>query len=319
MAPTRFKYNPTTCRYEPARISIRQILTYCFSLAVMSSLMFAGIAYLQGHFFVTQTTLDLRAENNALKQHFALLSSQLVKLDQSLAVIRDTEKSVESRLFSTPSTGLTRQAPVYRIPEGPHEAMQLVYATQSNAEATIQKAKRYNHVYASSLSLTALDKSCMVSWPTGQPVQKKYMNVASGFGMRINPFHKGAYKHEGLDFAAPQGSPVYATGPGKVIDTGVSTLQAGYGNYIEIEHPCGIITRYAHLQHLSVKQGQWVHEGTIIGTVGMSGGAAAPHLHYEIIKDGEAINPMLYIIKGLTSNEFAQLKSQSEIRNQSLD
>ncbi|MDL5047133.1 M23 family metallopeptidase [Oscillatoria amoena NRMC-F 0135] len=319
MASTRFKYNPTTCRFEPARISIVQVLSYGFSLMVMSALLFAGIAYVQGHFFVTQTTLDLRAENYALQKHYALLSSQIDKLDGSLTAIHATEKLVGSKLFNEQDTAPAPSVIISTIPEGARDARELLNTLKSKVNASIRQATNHNYRYSTTLNLTAQDKSVVARWPSGQPVAKKYLDVASGFGMRINPFHKGVYKHEGLDFAAPQGTSVFATGSGKVIDTGSSNLQVGYGSYIEIEHPNGIVTRYAHLQNIAVKKGQAVEKGTLIGTVGMSGGAVAPHLHYEIIKDGESVNPMLYMVQGLTGLEFTRLKSQSEKRNQSLD
>ncbi len=318
MASTKFTYNPATCRYEPAKISVVQILGYGFSLLMVSALLFAGLAYLQGRFFVTPGTLALRAENQALQKHYTLLRSQLVQLDGTLTQLKYSTELVEAKLFAIPNTTPSSVSPSV-IPEGTKEAQHVVQGLQNKVAGSLNTAALNNYQYASSLTLTAHDKALMANWPSGQPIASEYLAVASGYGQRIHPFHKGIYFHQGLDFAAPQGTPIFATGPGKVIDIETSNLEVGYGNYVEVDHGNGIITRYAHLQGIAVKAGQAIVLGTVIGTVGMSGGAAAPHLHYEIIKDGDPVNPMLYMMQGLTSTEFTSLKSQSEKRNQSLD
>jgi murein DD-endopeptidase MepM/ murein hydrolase activator NlpD len=285
----------------------------------MSAILFGCLTYLQGRFFTTQATRELRAENSALQKHYAILNSQLKALDASLAGIRETETKVESKLFSEPVARATSKKTEYRIPSGIKEAQELLLTLKNKINESRQKAEWHNYQYAVSLHLTARDKSTVSAWPTGQPVSKTHLAVASGFGLRIHPFHKGVYQHQGIDFAAPKGTPVYCTGAGKVVDTGKSNLEAGYGNYVEIDHGNGIITRYAHLHEVAVKPGQAIEKGEVIGSVGMSGGASAPHLHYEIMRDGEQVNPMLFMMDGLTSREFTRLAAQAEKRNQSLD
>jgi murein DD-endopeptidase MepM/ murein hydrolase activator NlpD len=137
--------------------------------------------------------------------------------------------------------------------------------------------------------------------------------------MRVNPFHKGLYEHPGVDIAMPRGSAVIATASGTVIEICKSTVQAGYGNYIEIDHGNGFITRYAHLEDVQVKYRQKITKGSVIATVGNSGGSIAPHLHYEIIRDGITVDPVHYMIEGLSSHEHHQLKLISQKQNQSLD
>lgn len=284
----------------------------------MSALLLAGITYLQGRFFTTQTTLDLRAENKAMQKHFALLSSQLNSLDATLTNLKATEKAIGSKLFTQVTTTTIDRKPV-QLPDGAQEARELLQHLDARVSHSYSNSLSQNFMYASALKLTSSDKSLIISWPTGQPVESKYLKVASGFGERINPFHKGAYDHQGLDFAAPKGTPVFATGSGKVIDIGKSSLQVGYGNYIEIDHGNGVVTRYAHLQDVAAKIGQYVRHGDAIGTIGMSGGASAPHLHYEIMRDDKQVNPLLFMMRGLTSNQFARLQEQAGTRNQSLD
>ena len=158
------------------------------------------------------------------------------------------------------------------------------------------------------------------AYPTLQPVQPWQADrLISGFGMRVNPFHKGLYKHVGVDIAMPRGTPVIATGSGVVSEMKRSDLQAGYGNYVEIDHGNGIVTRYAHLEAIEVRYGARIRKGDIIGTVGSSGGSVAPHVHYEIIRDGKNIDPVHYMVEGLSSRDHDRLTVVSHQQNQSLD
>src|SRR5690606_13042941 len=143
--------------------------------------------------------------------------------------------------------------------------------------------------------------------------------LISGFGTRVDPFHKGLYEHTGVDISLPRGTEVVATAPGWVTLARKSSIPAGYGNYIEVDHGHGFITRYAHLGDLHVKQGQRVTKGQVIATSGNSGGSVAPHLHYEIIRDGVQVDPIPYMIEGLDPAEHHRMKQISKIQNQSLD
>lgn len=126
----------------------------------------------------------------------------------------------------------------------------------------------------------------MISGPFGMPVPGY---VSSEFNpKRFHPIHKEVRKHEGIDIAAPRGTPVRSTGEGTATFVGV---QRGYGKIIEITHTNGVKTKYAHLDTYAVKVGNPVKKGDIIGTVGKTGGATGYHLHYEIVKGGKAINP----------------------------
>ena len=160
----------------------------------------------------------------------------------------------------------------------------------------------------------------MKGLPTLSPIAKLEADkLVSGFGKRINPFHKGLYHHDGVDIAQPIGTPIIASAPGKIILANTSDQIAGFGNHVEIDHGNGIITRYAHMGELKVRYGQSVRKGQLIGTVGSSGGSIAPHLHYEIIRNGKNTNPIHYLIEGFSSTKYASLVQASLKENQSLD
>lgn len=161
-------------------------------------------------------------------------------------------------------------------------------------------------------------EALLASIPAIQPVNNEDLTrMASGFGYRTDPFTKVRKKHWGMDFTAPRGTPVYASGDGVV--SRADNSASGYGNHIRIEHGFGYESLYAHLYKYNVRRGQRVKRGDLIGFVGSTGRSEAPHLHYEIFKDGERINPINFYYGNLSPEEFADLLKKSQQENQSLD
>ncbi|GEQ86907.1 peptidase M23 [Patiriisocius marinistellae] len=154
--------------------------------------------------------------------------------------------------------------------------------------------------------------------PAIQPVNNEDLTrMASGYGYRTDPFTKARKFHFGMDFTAPRGTPVYASGDGTV--TRADNSASGYGNHIRIEHGFGYESLYAHLYKYNVKRGYKVKRGDLIGFVGSTGRSEAPHLHYEVFKDGERINPINFYYGNLSPEEFADILKKSQAENQSLD
>ena len=141
--------------------------------------------------------------------------------------------------------------------------------------------------------------------------------MASGYGWRIDPFTKKRRRHFGMDFSAVRGTPVYATGNG--IIKRADNRAAGFGKHIRVDHGFGYVSIYAHLDKYNVKRGQKVKRGEIIGFVGNTGRSVAPHLHYEIVKDGKKINPINFYYGNLSPDEFNILVQQASQENESLD
>lgn len=155
------------------------------------------------------------------------------------------------------------------------------------------------------------------SIPAIQPVSNKELRrLSSGFGMRTDPITKVKSKHLGIDFSAPQGTPVYATGDGviKITKKGFS----GWGWYIKMDHGFGYETLYGHLSKFNVRPGQKVKRGDLIGFVGNTGKSTAPHLHYEVHINGRAVDPVNYFYKDLNPKEYEEILRLSRIENQSL-
>lgn len=154
--------------------------------------------------------------------------------------------------------------------------------------------------------------------PAIQPVSNKDLNrIASGFGYRIDPIYKTTKFHPGLDFAAPQGTPIYATADGNVSTAGNSGN--GYGNHVIINHGYGYETLYGHMVRIKTKNGQAVKRGEVIGWVGSTGKSTGPHLHYEVHKNGQKIDPIYFFYNDLTPEQFDLILKKAAASNQSLD
>ena len=190
--------------------------------------------------------------------------------------------------------------------------------------ATTQKVEQLNRqLYVQTNSINELVKlgqqnedriNCL---PAIQPVSNKDLKrTASGYGLRIDPIYKTRKFHEGMDFAADIGTPVYVTGNGTVVETG---WKQGYGKTIVINHGYGYKTRYAHLSHISVRNGQKVIRGEEIGLVGNTGKSTGPHLHYEVIYKGKHDNPINYYFFDLSPADYDRMIQIAENQGRVMD
>jgi murein DD-endopeptidase MepM/ murein hydrolase activator NlpD len=198
----------------------------------------------------------------------------------------------------------------------------------SNSELLIDTRKKLDQIsgraYVQSKSFDVVvelarnKEKMLASIPAIQPVANKDLRrMASGYGYRIHPIYKVRKMHWGTDFSAPTGTPIYATGDGRVVE--FNNSRTGYGKHIIIEHGYGYQTLYAHMSKVDVRRGQSVKRGDIIGYIGSSGRSTAPHLHYEIIKDGKKINPVNYFFNDLSPEEYEHMLELSGHSNQSFD
>ncbi len=196
-----------------------------------------------------------------------------------------------------------------------------------NSSMIIESAKRIDQltkrIVVQSKSLDEIAKlaeekeELLKAIPAIQPIQNKDLTrIASGYGMRIHPILKYKRMHNGMDFTAPPGTPIYATGDGKVTK---ADLGSGYGKMVIIEHGFGYKTYYAHLSEYNTKKGAYVKRGEIIGYVGNSGLSSGPHLHYEVWKNGEVVNPVNFYHNDLTPEEYDIMLTKASLENQSLD
>ena len=167
------------------------------------------------------------------------------------------------------------------------------------------------------VSLAKEKEKMLASIPAIQPVKNEDLKrMASGFGMRLHPILKSWRMHNGMDFTSPKGTPIFASGNGKIKKAHRS---ATFGKVVYIDHGYGYETIYAHMSKIVAKRGQKVKRGDIIGYVGNTGRSAAPHLHYEVHKNGRPVNPIYYYYGDLSPEEFIAMQKASQQKGQSYD
>jgi murein DD-endopeptidase MepM/ murein hydrolase activator NlpD len=158
----------------------------------------------------------------------------------------------------------------------------------------------------------------LASTPAIQPLSNRDLNrLSSGFGYRIDPVYKMVKFHPGLDFTAPQGTPIYATADGTIETAG--NLGNGYGNHVVVNHGYSYKTLYGHMSRLKAKRGQNVKRGEVIGYVGSTGKSTGPHLHYEVFKGKKRLDPIYFFYNDLTPEQYQRILKLAASRNQSFD
>jgi murein DD-endopeptidase MepM/ murein hydrolase activator NlpD len=323
MARTKFYYDPKTLRYERARFSVVRFAMGIVGYLVFGIVFFAALLFLQNLIIETPHEKQLRAENRALDEHKVILTSQLQEANTQLSELKKQDLLLYQKLFETQDAHTSSQV----LPE--REEILVSNTNDFNESVTelgnrftelIQSAQNGNQFFGLNARVGRADMPELIATPSIAPIENfELEKLVSGFGMRINPFHKGKYQHDGVDIAAPRGTNVLATAPGRVLITKKSELVAGYGNYVEIDHGNGYITRYSHLEEIEVRTGQKIEKGQRLGTIGSTGGSIAPHLHYEVIKNGVSVDPIKFFMEGITSGQYEVLVNLSNKQNQSLD
>lgn len=315
-----YRYNPESCQYEPVFLSGKQLLK--------RSLLFLGIAlgFAVGGFFIYVDQFApleeqfLQVRNAELKARWSALQHDLSDAQQELEVlIQKDDKDYRVILDMEPLSNDQREAGVGGTNRSfPEEVLQ--YNLISNTLTRLEKLKHKLEVEKSSFNdLTIVAKTKRVMWlsrPAIQPLSNSDVLILyTTYGMRRHP---GGFwrEHKGLDFKAPQGTPVYATGDGFVSDAYISST---YGNVVFIDHNFGYETRYAHLTQYIVKKGDPIKRGQIIGYVGNTGYSFGAHLHYEVLYRGDHLNPINFFQRDLSNQEYEKLIKMAGTENASMD
>lgn len=323
MAKVKYYYDPKTLSYRkidkgPA-YRFRQTLIYLASASLMGLVFYL----LADNFIDSPKEKRLRRELENMKIQYAILDE---RMDQQALVLRDLQErddNIYRVIFEAePIPSSVRQAGFggvnrYRKLAG-YENSELIKETAQRLD------KLTKQIYVQSKSFDdiikmAEDKSkFLASIPAIQPVANEELRrMASGYGWRIDPFTKARKMHYGMDFSAETGTPIYATGDGRV--QRADSRSSGFGRHIRIDHGYGYLTIYAHLSEYNVQVGQKVKRGEIIGFVGNTGRSRGPHLHYEVHLNGRKLNPVNYYYGELTPEEFSTIIDMASQNNQSFD
>jgi len=313
-----YKYNATTDTYERVYPSAKErwwavIRQFIIGIAI-GAVIFATVYY----FFDFPKEKALRHENERLRLRYEMLAKQA---DEAFAVMQDIAARDNNfyrvMLQAEPITAAQRYAGAEIAAADTLDDEELVKSVSERLNTLDRQ------VYSQIKSFDFLRKEALKQEdrlehvPAIQPLsESKLRQMASGYGYRIDPIYGTKRMHEGMDFSAPIGTDVYATGRGQVIFVG---WKSGYGNLVEIDHGYNYITRYAHLSKANVRQGQKVERGEKIAEVGNTGKSTNPHLHYEVRLRGVPQNPVNYYFYDLTPEEYDEMIRMAENAGHMMD
>lgn len=323
MPRTKYKFNHETLSFDRIRLGIRETFLRLFGYFV-ASLFLAGIyGFIFAFIFDSPQEKALKREIAQLTLQYELMNREMENVEKVLGHLQETDDNLYRTIFEAePIPSSYREGGIGGVNRyGDLEGF-------SNSELVIQTAMRLDkirkRIYAQSQSFDELiafasEKEEMLgSIPAIQPLSNKDLKrTASGFGYRIHPIYKISKFHSGMDFTAPTGTEVYATGNG-VVNT-VKSARRELGNHIIVDHGFGYQTVYAHLDKFSVRVGQKVKRGDVIGYIGSTGLSTAPHLHYEVLFNGRYVDPALYYFNDLTPEEYDRMLEISSKSGQTFD
>ncbi len=323
MSRIKYRFDTKSLTYQKAKLTSKEIILK------VSSYLATGIVFSAVVIMIAYEVIDspkekkLLRENEQLQLQYELLNKRLSLVSEVMEDIQQRDDDIYRVIFEAePISDNVRKAGFggvnrYIELEGYDNSDLVVEATKRLDKISKQlyiQSKSFDQVYKMAKNKTEM----LASIPAIQPVSNKDLRkLASGFGYRTHPIYKIQHFHSGMDFSAPSGTDVYATGNGVVLS--VESAPRGYGNNIVIEHGYGYKTLYGHLSQFAVKAGQKISRGDVIGYVGSTGTSTAPHLHYEVIKNAEKINPVNFFYNDLTPEQFQVMIDVSSQSNQSFD
>lgn len=324
MAKIKYYYDTESCKYVRVKTTKGDIFLNTLGIVSLTMAMAVGLLILYSNYFESPKELILKNEVKEMEFYYEDLRQKVDNLDKILAEMTYRDDNIyRVVLGSEPLDKSIREAGIggadryqdIKNKEVEHEDI-IVKLNES-----VDKLRRKVYIESKShdeiIELAANKEKLFASIPAIQPVPKKVTVVlASGYGIRIHPIYKVRKMHHGIDFAAPIGTPIYATADGTIENVEMSFT--GYGKKVEIDHGFGYRTRYAHMHMFVVKNGQHVKRGDLVGYVGDTGLSTAPHLHYEVFINGAQVNPIHYFFSDLNPAEYAKIIELASIENQSL-
>lgn len=323
MSKVKYYYDSETLSYRKIERKKRTTIKYAFMFLLASALFGFLFVLLASQFVESPKERELKRELANLQLQYDLINKRLDNAFAALENVEERDNAIYRLYFeANPIPDEQRRAGFgginrYKKFEG-YDNSKLVIESNKRIDQ-LQKAIVVQSRSLDEIAVLAEDKEkFLASIPAIQPVKNEDLkHMASGYGYRTDPFTKVRKFHFGMDFTAPRGTPVYASGDGVVKRADNSA--SGYGRHIRIDHGYGYVSLYAHLYKYNVRANQKVKRGDLIGFVGSTGRSEAPHLHYEIFKDGERINPINFYYGNLSAEEYAKMLEKAQLENQSLD
>ena len=323
MPKVKYYYDSESLSFKKIKKSKRDVFKNVLLYLIGSAFFGFLFIFIGSQYFQSPQERSLNRELENMKFQYSQLDKKMENIEGVLKNIEERDNAIYRIYFeASPISEDKRKAGFggvnrYKKFDG-FEYSNIIKESNRKIDV-IQKRLTIQSKSLDEIAKLAMDREKFLkSIPAIQPVNNDDLTrIASGFGYRIDPFTKARKHHYGIDFTAPQGTPVYATGDGTIIRA--DNRSSGYGNHIRIDHGYGYTSLYAHLYKFNVKRYQKVKRGDLIGYVGSTGRSSAPHLHYEIFKDKVKINPINFYYGNLTAKEYDELLKQASVVNQSLD
>jgi murein DD-endopeptidase MepM/ murein hydrolase activator NlpD len=327
MAKTKYVYNKHTLQYEQSVVPLSRKLLTAFGF-VSAVLVAAGLLLTVAYtYWPSPREKALLREIDHMKYKYTAINNQVSDMERALNSLQDRDANVNRILFGMDPindnvwSGGTGGSDRYGVLRTYKNAGLVMSATQEKVDNLSRKLDVQKKSLDTILHLAKTRERRLASTPSIKPVREDKLNrsiqLLSGFGVRVHPVHRIRKMHTGLDFACPKGTYIQATGDGVV--TKIEKSGHGYGNSILVDHGYGYTSLYAHLQKIEAKLGQRVKKGQRIGLVGDTGTSTAPHLHYEVRINGKPVNPIDFVMDGLTPVEYQKLVETSNRQSQSFD
>ena len=323
MARTQYKFNPESLSFDKIRLGVKTVLLRGLAYFIGSVIIAIVYSFIFGLFIDSPKEKALKREIAQLTLQYDLIHKEMGNLEKVIDHLQETDDNLYRTIFGAePVSATLRQGGsggINRFSE---------LEGYDNSDIVIETAARLDRirkrVYVQSKSFDELiglarEKEDMLrSIPAIIPIATKDLTrIASGFGLRIHPVYKISKFHEGMDFTAPLGTEIYASGDGTI--ESASANKRGMGNYLVIDHGFGYSSVYAHLEGFNVRPGQKVRRGDVIGYVGNTGLSVAPHLHYEIKLNGVNVDPVNYFFNDLSASEYEKMIEVASKTGQSFD
>lgn len=323
MKKIKYYYNTNSLRYEklvtPLRVKLLRILGFLAG-AIVAALIIVAIAF---QVIDSPKEMLMRQENERIKGDYRLLNNKVKSIQQQMAELEKRDNHIYREIFeANPVPDSARAKRMEKQQEAQlvesMEDNELAYSIAATLDKMMNRIAFQKKSYLEIESMVKDKEKMLAATPAIQPVSNKDLSrVASGFGYRIDPVYKTVKMHAGLDFAAPQGTPIYATADGVVRLAG--NTGNGYGNHVIINHGYGYETLYGHQYRIKAKVGQKIKRGELIGWVGNTGKSTGPHLHYEVRKNKRHIDPIYFFYNDLTPEQFDRIVKLAASGNQSFD
>ena len=323
MPRTKYKFNPDSLSFDKVRLNARDLLLRGLAYFIGSLIVAAVYWVVFAAFFDSPKEKALQRELEQMTIQYQILHRDMANAETVLAGLQKTDDNLYRTIFEAepiPSTlrdGGTGGVNRYNSLEG-YNNSKLVIETATRLDKIRKKIYIQARSFDDLIDLAKRKEEMLRSRPAILPISNKDLTrTASGFGSRIHPVYNIAKFHYGMDFTAPFGTEVYATGDGVVAERNSS--QRGYGNHVIIDHGFGYQSLYGHLSSFNVRKGQKVKRGDVIGYVGSTGTSVANHLHYEVILNGVKIDPVNFYFEDLSPEEYVRMIEIASKTGKSLD